>query len=217
MLFALLAVFAIACVHAPEATLRAEVPEPSGPYLIKPGDTLAVRFYKTPELNVDVPVRSDGKISLVLVGDVQAAGRQPAELSTLITDRYKRELQDPRVTVIVSQFGGEVYVSGEVKTPAAVPLGTPLTAMQAIDRAGGFLTSAEMASVILIRNEGGTWHGYRLDLSRAFTGEDTESDPLLQPRDIVHVPRSVVANVNTFVTLYIKNNIPISGIPIGAF
>jgi protein involved in polysaccharide export with SLBB domain len=206
-----------ACVHAPETQLRAEVPQSPGPYLIKPGDTLSVRFYKTPELNIDTPVRSDGKISLELVGDVQAGGMEPAELSKLLNERYKGELQDPRVTVIVTAFGGEVYVSGEVKSPAAVPLGIPLTALQAIDKAGGFLTSAEKTSVILIRNEQGTWHGYKLDLDRAASGEDLDADPLLQPRDIVHVPRSVVANVNVFVDMYIRKNIPITSIPVGAF
>jgi protein involved in polysaccharide export with SLBB domain len=206
-----------ACVHAPETQLRAEVPQSLSPYLIKPGDTLSIRFYKTPELNIDTPVRSDGKISLELVGDVQAGGIEPAELSKLLNERYKGELQDPRVTVIVSAFGGEVYVSGEVKSPAAVALGVPLTALQAIDKAGGFLTSAEKSSVILIRNEQGTWHGYKLDLARADSGLELDADPLLQPRDIVHVPRSVIANVNVFVDLYIRKNIPISGIPVGAF
>jgi protein involved in polysaccharide export with SLBB domain len=213
----MLVVLTSACVHAPEVTLRAESPEPSGPYLIKPGDTLSVRFYKTPELNVDTPVRSDGKISLELVGDVLAAGMQPADLSQLLNQRYKGELQDPRVTVMVTAFGGEVYVSGEVKAPAAVSLAVPLTAMQAIVKAGGFLATGEKTSVILIRNEHGTWHGYKLDLDRASSGEDLDADPLLQPRDIVHVPRSVVANVNNFVDLYIRKNIPVTSIPVGAF
>src|SRR5262245_12114543 len=85
------------------------------PYRIRVGDALDVRFYKTPELNVEkVPVRNDGKISLDLVGDVQAAGLGTDQLSENLRGAYSRELEDPRIAVIVREFGGQVFGGGEV-------------------------------------------------------------------------------------------------------
>src|SRR5262245_11352186 len=108
------------------------------PYHIRVGDKLSVRFYKTPELNVeDVPVRSDGKISLDLIGDVEAAGLGTDELSDHLTRAYSKELEQPRITVIVRSFGGQVFVGGEVNKPAALSFSDGLTALQAIQGAGG--------------------------------------------------------------------------------
>src|SRR5215813_11976897 len=91
------------------ATKIPQTPAPRGegemgtPYVIRVGDVLDVRFYKTPELNVEVPVRSDGKISLDPIGDIQAAGLSPEALSKALSKKYAGELTDPRVTVIVRQ------------------------------------------------------------------------------------------------------------------
>ncbi len=185
---------------------------------MKVGDSLDIRFYKTPELNVEVPVRSDGKISLELLGDVQAAGLEPAELSRILTERYSRELEKPKVTVIVRGFGGQIFVGGEVKTPSAVAFAHGMTALQAIDGAGGFLNTARRDNVVLIRHETTGWAGYRLVLKQAQTGEDFSVDVPLQPSDIIHVPRSRIANMNLFVEQYIRNNLPIQpGLGFGAF
>src|SRR5262245_6422148 len=79
------------------------------PYQIRVGDKLSVRFYKTPELNIeDVPVRADGKISLDLIGDIQAADLGTDELSDHLVQAYSRELEEPRIAVIVRSFGGQV-------------------------------------------------------------------------------------------------------------
>src|SRR6266850_396194 len=180
------------------------------PYLLKVGDTLDIRFYKTPELNIDVPVRSDGKISLELLGDVQAAGLSPDQLSQILTTRYEKELMKPRVTVIVRAFGGNVYVSGEVKAPNIIAYANGMTALQAIDNAGGFLDTAKRTNVILIRNMNGHWQGHKLELNSAIHGKDFSDDVPLQPTDIVHVPKSIIANVNLFVEQYIRNNLPIT-------
>lgn len=182
----------------------------SGPYRIKVGDYLEVRFYKTPELNVEVPVRSDGKISLEILGDVQAAGLEPADLARTLSERYASELTDPRITVIVRAFGGQVYVGGEVKNPSAVPFATGMTVLQAISGAGGFLETAKPDSVVLIRQFGGTYEGYRLDLDKALKGKDLSVNVPLQPSDIVHVPPSRIANINRIVDQYIRRNLPVS-------
>lgn len=182
---------------------------PGAPYLLKIGDYLDVRFYKTPELNVEVPIRSDGKISLELVGEVQAAGLSPDELTRDLTTRYGKELTSPQVTVIVRGFGGSVYVGGEVSKPAAVPFATGLTALQALESAGWFIISARRDHVVLIRREAEGYKGYRLQITRALSGEDSSADVALQPNDILYVPRSRVGNMNLFVEQYIRNNLPV--------
>ena len=203
------------CASSPRPSPPPTAREPGAPYLIKAGDYLDVRFYKTPELNVEVTVRPDGKISLEIVGDIQAAGLQPRELAGALTERYAGELAHPRVSVIVRAFGGQVYVEGEVRTPSAPPFAMGITALQAISLAGGFLDTAQPNSVILIRLEDGQYHGYRLALNDARTGRDIAQDVHLQPADILHVPRSRVADVNLFVEQYIRRNLPVTpAIPI---
>jgi protein involved in polysaccharide export with SLBB domain len=189
--------------------------EPSAPYVIRPGDGLGVRFYRTPELNVDVLVRPDGKISLDFVGDVQAAGLTPEQLSRTLSERYAGELSNARVTIVVQSFGGQVYVGGEVKGPSAAAFTAGLTALQAIDLAGGFLDTARRDSVILIRREGTGFRGYRLALDKVLSGEDLSADTYLQPSDVIHVPKTFIANVNVFVDQWIRKNLPVPiGVPI---
>lgn len=192
--------------HKPLATNGA----PPGPYHIKVGDYLEVRFYKTPELNVEVPVRSDGKISLEILGDVVAAGLEPTELAATLSEQYAAELTNPRVTVIVRAFGGQVFVGGEVKSPTAVPFATGMTVLQAIDGAGGMLDTAKAESVVLLRVTDGKYQGYNLDLNQALSGKDMSVNVPLQPSDIVHVPRSRIANMNLLIDQYIRRNLPVS-------
>jgi polysaccharide export outer membrane protein len=184
------------------------------PYRIRIGDSLDVRFYKTPELNVEkVPVRNDGKISLDLVGEVQAAGLGTDELAANLRQDYSKELEDPRIAVIVREFGGQVFVGGEVGKPAAVKFAEGMTALQAIQSVGGFNDKASLENVILIRRTSERYEGYRLFLKQPLTGEDYTQDVALQPNDVVFVPRSRIANVNLLVEQYITKNIPT--IPIG--
>ncbi len=202
------------CAATPSARLP-EADHAPAPYVIKVGDTLDVRFYKTPELNLEVPVRSDGKISLELIGDVQAAGLQPEQLSGSLRQRYAHELSEPKVSVIVRKFGGGIWVGGEVKNPSRVPYSVGMTALQAIHRAGGFLDTARASHVVLIRLEGSKYKGYLLPLDKVQTGEDLTVDAELQPSDIVHVPKSGIANVDLFVDQYIRKVLPVQpAIPI---
>lgn len=186
------------------------VPEP-GPYRIRVGDQLDIRFYQTPELNLAaVPVRSDGKISVDLLGDVQAAGLTPEELTAQLVAGYARELEAPRITVIVRAFGGTVYVGGEVGEPATVPYVDGLTVLQAIASVGGFTDSAEPSTVALLRRDAnGVWQGYVLALDKTIAADDPAQDVILQPSDIVYVPKSVIANIGLFVKQYVRDILPV--------
>jgi protein involved in polysaccharide export with SLBB domain len=178
-------------------------------YRIQAGDVLDVRFYTAPELSTQTAVRSDGKISLTPVGDIDAAGLQPAELSQLISQRFARELIRPGVTVTVRTFGAQIYVGGEVHSPSALPLHPGMTTLQAIDGAGGFLDSAAVNGVVLIRGAGPESQRFELDLERALSGEDALADMSVQPGDTVYVPRSRIGAVNFFVDRYIRKNLPV--------
>jgi polysaccharide biosynthesis/export protein PslD len=196
-----------------------EAPIPaSSSYRIQVGDLLAVQFYRAPELNQDVAVRPDGMISLQYVRDVPAAGLSPEQLSADLVKRYKGELARPEISVSVKSLGGQrFFIGGEVGQQGMQPLHGELTLFQAVQQAGGFLKSAKRDQVVLVRRDiEGQATGYTVDLERVETGEHPEDDVLLRPYDVVYVPRSAIANLNLFVEMYIKNNLPVQpgmGIP----
>jgi len=194
-------------------TLASGQPSPP-PYRIQRGDALAIRFYRNPELNIDLVVRPDGMISLPLINDVSAADSTPQELGRHLEGLYKRELAVPDVAVIVTKFAGQkIFIGGEVTTPGEQELPSGLTMYGAITRAGGFKNSARVNQVILIRKgPDGKLGGKSFDLSEVHGGTHPELDVALEPYDIVVVPRSAVGNVNTFMELYITRNLPAGGI-----
>src|SRR4030043_1057184 len=111
---------------------------PEREYKIQLGDQLDVKFYYNPELNEQVIVRPDGRISLQLIHEVSAAGLTPDELNQLLTRRYAAQRNKPELTVIVRAFGGQkVYVDGEVAKPGMLPLVGTMNVLQAISHAGG--------------------------------------------------------------------------------
>jgi polysaccharide biosynthesis/export protein len=186
----------------------------SSGYIIEPGDALDVRFFYNPELNEEVMVRPDGNISLPLVGEMRAAGRSPTQLESQLRDSYSRELRQAAITVIVKGFAGQrVYVDGEVGEPQMVNIAGNLSAMQAVASAGGFKPSARKAEVLVIRRAGTTQPVViPVDLDAAIAGTDTSQDILLQPYDVVYVPKTAIAEVNQFVDQYFRQNIPV---PVG--
>lgn len=180
-------------------------------YVIEPGDELDVRFFYNPELNEEVMVRPDGGISLPLVGQVNAAGRTVTDLENALRQSYSRELRQAAITVIVKGFAGQrVYVDGQVGTPQMVNILGNLTAMQAIASAGGITPDSKMEEVLVIRRTGAAKPMViPVNLSKAIDGTDTSQDIVLQPYDIVFVPRTAIAEVNQWVDQYIRKNIPI--------
>jgi len=186
------------------------------PYVLQPGDQIGVKFYTNPELNEDVEVRPDGMISLQLIDDVRAAGLTPAALDAELTKRYTGELANPQITVMVRKSSSQrVYVGGEVGAQGVIRLTGGMTLFQAIQKAGGFTKTAHRKSVVLIRQDAnGKPVGRLVDVREVQTGAHPENDVPLQPFDLVFVPRSKIANVDVFVEQYIRDALPIQGIPI---
>ncbi|MBN2132830.1 MAG: polysaccharide biosynthesis/export family protein [Sedimentisphaerales bacterium] len=179
-------------------------------YTLHAGDVLDIKFFHMPELNETLPIRPDGKISLQLVDEVDAAGLTPAELDALLTERYAASLENPELTVIVRTFTSQrVYVGGEVQTPAMLPLAADLTALQAIIQAGGLKSTAELSNIVIIRNRGtATPELISLNLKEASTPGGAPPQVPLQPGDIIMVPKSGIAQLNQFVDQYVDEVLP---------
>ncbi|RIL07153.1 MAG: sugar transporter [Proteobacteria bacterium] len=179
-------------------------------YRIGPGDLLSVKFFYTNDLNEDLVVRPDGRISLQLVGELMAAGRTPAELSSDLQGLYAAHLLKPAVTVIVRGFAShKAFVGGEVKGPTAVPIDGRTTLADAVFQAGGPLDTAALSSVILLRKGAEGREAYRVDLSDGLMGR--EPLPVLRPYDVVFLPKSFIGKVGMYVELYINRIVPRNG------
>lgn len=200
----------------PMSAQQAPVPGPAnspvvrdGHYVLQVGDELAIRVYPQSDLNEVVRVRPDGRISTVLIDDMEVAGRTSREVDDLITARYSKLFKDPSVTIIVREFANvKVYVGGEVGQPGTIPLIGEMTVVGAVFQAGGFRSTARTDNVVLVRNESGTAVARRLNVERALARG--EGDVKLQPFDIVYVPLSRIAAVDRFVDQYVRQLIPVS-------
>jgi protein involved in polysaccharide export with SLBB domain len=180
-------------------------------YVISTGDELEVRFFHTPELNVVLPVRPDGYISLPLAQEVVAAGKTPQELRDELITRYERELQRPEIAVIARTFAAHrVHVGGEVDRPGVLQLAGRMTVLDAVMATGGYLRTARLDEVLVIRaTPQGSYAVVPVNLHRVLDGTDPTQNIALAPYDAVFVPRSVIAGLNDFVQMYIKNMIPV--------
>ena len=126
-------------------------------YHLGPGDKLRIEVYKDPQLSQSVQVRPDGKITLPLVGDLNAASHTPIELRDTITASLKEYITNPTVTVIVVEaLASQVYVMGEVTHPGTMQLYGPTTILQALAMAGGFKEFANTKDVKVLRPKGGS-------------------------------------------------------------
>ena len=158
-------------------------------YVIGPDDTLQISVWKEPELSGSVPVRPDGKISIPLVDDVQAAGLTAVQLSMQIADRLKKFVTDPHVTVIVTAINSRrVYVLGEVARPGGFALLPDMNILQAISDAGGLTQFAHGKKVYVLRTENGKQVKYPFNYSKVLKGENPEQNIVLKSGDTIVVP-----------------------------
>jgi len=202
------------CQVAPKARPASEAaPVTTNSMSLRSGDKIEIKFYSAPELNDSQQIRPDGKITLQLVGDVQAAGRTPGELSADLKEAFTSQLKYPQVTVIVREmYQRKVYVAGEVERPGLVELPGDISVLDAVMICGGFnMSKAELSSVIVMRHDNaGNRVGYKVDLRDAIAG-GTTSNFILQPQDIVFVPRTPIVNVNNFLEQYVTGLVPKTG------
>jgi polysaccharide biosynthesis/export protein len=158
-------------------------------YKIGPQDVLRIDVWKEAEVSRAVPVRPDGKISLPLLNDVQAAGLTPMQLSGVISDGLKKYMNDPQVTVTVSEINSRrIYVTGEVTRAGAFPLLPNMTVLQALSSAGGFTQFAKLKNIYVLRTEDGKQVKLPFNYKDVLNGKRPEQNVLLQSGDVIVVP-----------------------------
>jgi polysaccharide biosynthesis/export protein len=176
----------------PAATSPEPTKEPTsvaGPdYIIGADDVLHVSVWKEADLTNTLPVRPDGKISLPLLNDVQAAGLTPMQLAMSITEKLKKYLADPRVTVVVTQMNSQrFYVMGEVLHSGSVTLLPNMTVLQALATAG-FTQFANTKGIYLLRNQNGKQEKIPFNYRQVLKGEAMDQNLTLRPGDTIVVP-----------------------------
>jgi len=158
-------------------------------YKIGTEDVLTINVWKEADISRTIPVRPDGKISLPLLNDVQAAGLTPLQLAASIRDGLKKFMSDPEVTVIVSAVNSrKVYVMGEVTKPGPFPLLSGMTVLQALANAGTFTQFANLKGIYVLRNENGKQVRYPFNYKAVVKGNNQEQNLELKPGDTIVVP-----------------------------
>jgi polysaccharide biosynthesis/export protein len=174
---------------------RAAQDEAAGPlepaaaaFQIGPEDILDISVWKNPELSRTVPVRPDGKVSLPLVNDIQAAGLTPAMLRDQVTTRLSEFLPAPEVSVMVREVHSrKVAVVGAVKTPGRFELKSPMTVLEVIALAQGFTDFASLDRIVVLRQNGTTTTRLPFNYRKITAGAEQENF-FVRPGDIVVVP-----------------------------
>jgi polysaccharide biosynthesis/export protein len=157
-------------------------------YVIGADDSLHIAVWKEPDLTVTLPVRPDGRISLPLLDDVQAAGMTPMQLASSIRDKLKKYIADPRVTVVVTAMNSRrIFVTGEVTHPGPMVLLPNMTILQAISSAG-FTQFANPKRIYMLRTENGQQHKIPFNYKDVVKGKNPEENILLKPGDTIVIP-----------------------------
>lgn len=181
------------------------------PYRLAPGDVIALQFTLNPELNEnELSIAPDGTITAPLLGTVSAAGLPLLQLKENMQRRYAAYLRQASFDIIVRSYGAaQIYVGGEVKTQGVYALKGPTDAMQAVVTAGGVVDTAKMSEAILIRRRGDGRPMMRtVDLRHYLNTADARDRIMLQPGDLVYVPKTSIASFDVFIDQYLNKSIP---------
>jgi len=157
-------------------------------YVLGADDMLHITVWNETNMTETLPVRPDGKISLPLINDIQAAGLTPMQLRESITEKLKKYIADPRVTVVVTAMNSRrVFVSGEVLHTGAMPLLPNMTMLQAL-AAAGFTQFANLKGIYVLRLENGKQVKLPFNYKEVIKGNHPEQNIPLRPGDTVVVP-----------------------------
>jgi polysaccharide biosynthesis/export protein len=185
--FALTSLPALVAAQSSNQAKDPPTSQASQTYVIGPDDTLYISVWKEPDLTETLPVRADGKISMPLLNDVQAAGLTPMQLGAALTDKLKKYVSDPHVTIVVTQMNSQrVYVTGEVLHPGAMNLTPNMTVLQALSSAG-FTQFANTKGIYVLRNQNGSETKLAVNYKRLIKGEGGQNIAL-KPGDTIVVP-----------------------------
>jgi polysaccharide export outer membrane protein len=193
--FAALLVFAFAgsaAAQAPahsNATATAASVVVPGDYVIGADDTLSIVFWRDKDMSADVVVRPDGKISLPLLNEVQAAGYTPEQLRTKLVEAASKYVEEPNATVVVKEIRSrKVFITGNVAKPASYPLIGEMNVVQLIAQAGGLLEYADSKNIVVMRTEGGKQQHFKVNYNDVIRRRNVDQNISLKPGDTVVVP-----------------------------
>jgi len=177
----------------PKASTATDPAPPNAPadpaYKIGAQDVLKIDVWREDQLTRTVPVRPDGKITLPLLNDVQAAGLTPMELATIIRDELKKYITNPQVSVSVAEINSRrVYVTGEVVRAGAFPLLPNMTVLQALSSSGGFTQFARIKNIYVLRTDNGKQVKLPFNYKEAINGKNPEQNIELRSGDVIVVP-----------------------------
>jgi polysaccharide biosynthesis/export protein len=172
----------------PPPPARAALPDAG--YTVKPGDILAVSVWKEPDLQGPVLVRPDGAFSFPLAGQMDARGKTVQELQQMVTERLKKFISDPVVTVSIQEIkGNKVYVIGQVNKPGDFIVNPRVDVMQALSMAGGTTPFAALGDIMILRRtDGGQQQALPFRYTDVIRGRNLEQNITLQAGDVVVVP-----------------------------
>jgi polysaccharide export outer membrane protein len=173
--------------NADEEALKKAVGAPVDPktYIIGAEDILMIRVWREPDLSGPVGVRPDGKITLPLIGEVQAGGLTPDQLASKLKELFSKDIKNPEVMVQVATVNSKKYfISGEVNRPGSYPLVLPTTILEAIAIAGGFRDWADKKNIILLRGP----KRYRFNYNDVVKGKNLAQNVTLENGDHIIVP-----------------------------
>jgi polysaccharide biosynthesis/export protein len=158
-------------------------------YKIGAQDVLRIDVWKEEQLTRTVPVRPDGKVTLPLLNDVQAAGLTPMQLAGVLSEGLKKYINSPQVTVTITEINSKrIYVTGEVSRAGAFALLPNMTVLQALSSSGGFSQFAKLKNIYVLRVEDGKQVKHPFNYKEAVNGKNPEQNILLEPGDVIVVP-----------------------------
>ena len=158
-------------------------------YVIQPGDVLLITVWKEDNMSQETIVRPDGRLTFPLAGEIQAAGDSIEALRGNISEKLKKYIPDPVVTVSVKQLqGNKVYIIGKVNRPGVFPIVRNVDVMQALSMAGGTSTYAALNKIKILRRTGGKLTAIPFEYGEVEKGKNLEQNIILQAGDVVVVP-----------------------------
>jgi polysaccharide export outer membrane protein len=158
-------------------------------YVIGAQDVLSIVFWREKEMSSDVTVRPDGKISLPLLNEIQAAGYTPEQLRAHINESASRFVQEPNASVVVKDIRSRyVYITGNVNKPGTLPLMNDMNVLQLIAQAGGLQEYSDSKNILIIRTENGRQTYHKFNYKEVVNQKKIEQNILLKPGDTIVVP-----------------------------
>lgn len=169
--------------------LASQEEQSSGIYMVQPGDVLTISVWKEEDLDEEVIVRPDGNITFPLIGEISASSKSIEQIRSTISDRLKKYIPDPVVTISVTQLSGNlIYVIGKVNRPGVFAMQRNVDVMQALSMAGGTSTYASLNKIKILRRENGKLNAIPFQYGEVEKGKSLEQNIPLEAGDVVVVP-----------------------------